>query len=126
KRVPSWLVLCGLTALVALGMAAVPAPTVQPPEKKEQPADQKADDKQPAVTPEGTLPADWVQALSWRSIGPASMSGRITAIAVSETDPSTYWIATASGGLLKTSNNGITFEHQFDHEATVSIGDVAV
>ena len=28
--------------------------------------------------------------------------------------------------MLKTTNNGITFEHQFDHEATVSIGDVCV
>ncbi len=35
-------------------------------------------------------------------------------------------MATASGGLLKTTNNGITFEHQFDREATVSIGDVCV
>ena len=33
---------------------------------------------------------------------------------------------TASGGLLKTTNNGTTFTHLFDHEATVSIGDVAV
>ena len=28
--------------------------------------------------------------------------------------------------LLKTTNNGISFEHQFDREATVSIGDVQV
>src|SRR5205823_11723670 len=48
------------------------------------------------------------------------------ALAVYEADPTTYWVATASGGLLKTTNNGITFEHQFDKEATVSIGDVAV
>ena len=54
------------------------------------------------------------------------MGGRITAISVFEADPTTYWVATASGGLLKTINNGITFEHQFDHEATVSIGDVCV
>jgi photosystem II stability/assembly factor-like uncharacterized protein len=78
------------------------------------------------AAPEGTLPADWVKAFTWRSIGPANMSGRITAIAVCETDPSTYWVATASGGLLKTTNNGVTFEHQFDREATVSIGDVCV
>src|SRR5205807_2661500 len=31
-----------------------------------------------------------------------------------------------SGGLLKTVNNGTTFEHQFDRETTVSIGDVCV
>ena len=72
------------------------------------------------------LPDDWTKALKWRSIGPAGMGGRITAITVYEADPSTYWVATASGGLLKTTNNGVTFEHQFDHEATVSIGDAAV
>ena len=72
------------------------------------------------------LPADWVKALNWRCIGPANMGGRIVALSVCETDPSTYWVATASGGLLKTTNNGITFEHQFDREATVSIGDVCV
>lgn len=72
------------------------------------------------------LPADWVKAFRWRSIGPAGMGGRITAISVYEADPTTWWIATASGGLLKTTNNGVTFDHQFDHEATVSIGDVCV
>lgn len=73
-----------------------------------------------------TLPAKWMEAFQWRSIGPANMSGRITSIAVNERDPATWWVATASGGLLKTTNNGVTFEHQFDREATVSIGDVQV
>ncbi len=72
------------------------------------------------------LPAAWLKPLTWRCIGPANMGGRITALAVCESDPTTYWIATASGGLLKTTNNGVTFAHQFDHEATVSIGDVCV
>src|SRR5438034_1068199 len=35
-------------------------------------------------------------------------------------------VATASGGLVKTTNNGISYEHQFDREGTVSIGAVAV
>jgi photosystem II stability/assembly factor-like uncharacterized protein len=69
---------------------------------------------------------EWFKSLTWRCIGPANMGGRITALAVYEADPTTYWVATASGGLLKTMNNGVTFEHQFDHEATVSIGDVCV
>ena len=72
------------------------------------------------------VPADWVKKFAWRSIGPATMGGRITGLAVFEADPTTYWVATASGGLLKTTNNGVTFEHQFDREATVSIGAVAV
>jgi photosystem II stability/assembly factor-like uncharacterized protein len=75
---------------------------------------------------DGALPADWVKTLSWRCIGPAVMGGRITAISVFEADPTCYYVATASGGLLKTVNNGITFEHQFDRESTVSIGDVCV
>lgn len=72
------------------------------------------------------LPTEWLKPLTWRCIGPANMGGRITALAVFEADPTTYWVATASGGLLKTTNNGVTFEHQFDREATVSIGDVCV
>src|SRR4051794_14273557 len=99
--------------------------------------------KQPAVTPataaraqtattastanpDFELDAKWLKSLNWRSIGPANMGGRITDIAVNDSDPSMWWIATASGGLLKTINNGVTFEHQFDHESTVSIGAVAV
>ena len=75
---------------------------------------------------DATLPGNWIQAFQWRSIGPAGMGGRITDMAVFEKDPCIWYVATASGGLLKTANNGITFEHQFDHEATVSIGAVAV
>ena len=76
--------------------------------------------------PNLTLPEGWVQTFTWRCIGPANMGGRITAISVYEADPTTYFVATASGGLLKTSNNGVTFEHLFDSQSTVSIGDVCV
>ncbi len=85
----------------------------------------KNESSSPAPNPQ-TLPSEWTRSLNWRPIGPASMGGRITAIAAYEADPTTYWIATASGGLLKTENNGTTFEHQFDREATVSIGSVCV
>lgn len=72
------------------------------------------------------LPQAWADQLHWRSIGPATMGGRIIGLAVFEKEPSTWWAATASGGLLKTTNNGITFAHQFDREKVVSIGAVAV
>lgn len=78
------------------------------------------------AAPDGALSPDWVKAFTWRCIGPASMGGRIVAISVYEADPCIYYVATASGGLLKTVNNGVTFEHQFDHESTVSIGDVCI
>src|SRR5207253_7788296 len=80
----------------------------------------------PSSVPDGTIPPEWIKELAWRCIGPANMGGRITAISVFEADPIVYWVATASGGLLKTINNGFTFEHQFDKETTVSIGDVCV
>ena len=75
---------------------------------------------------EGTIPDDVLKKYTWRFIGPSNMGGRITAISVVESDPATYFIATASGGLLKTTNNGTTFQHTFDKEGTVSIGDVCV
>lgn len=81
---------------------------------------------QPAPPNDLTLPLSWANTLKWRNIGPANMSGRITAVSVFEADPTTYWVATASGGLIKTTNNGINFTHQFDREGVVSIGDVCV
>ncbi|MCE9529826.1 MAG: PDZ domain-containing protein [Planctomycetes bacterium] len=80
----------------------------------------------PKKVDEEILPASWINPMKWRCIGPATMGGRITSLAVVESDPTNYWVATASGGLLRTVNNGVTFEHQFDREATVSIGAVAV
>ncbi|QEG21616.1 VPS10 domain-containing protein [Mariniblastus fucicola] len=92
-------------------------------QKKEEQPKPKAK-KQTKVKP--SLPASIADQTNWRSIGPANMGGRITAITVYEKDPSIWWAATASGGLLKTTNNGRTLEHQFDDQATVSIGDVQV
>src|SRR6266436_6469959 len=51
---------------------------------------------QPAWSP-ANIPSDWTKTLTWRSIGPANMGGRITALAVYDADPSTYYVATASG-----------------------------
>ncbi|MGF1579314.1 MAG: PDZ domain-containing protein [Gemmataceae bacterium] len=89
----------------------------------------KADTSKKAAKNESkTTPisADYLKPFQWRSIGPAAMGGRITAISVYAKQPTTFYAATASGGLLKTTNNGMTFEHQFDDQRTVSIGDVCV
>lgn len=78
-----------------------------------------------ALPPKTKLDAGWLEELNWRSIGPANMSGRITDIAVHEQDTSLWWIATASGGLLKTTNHGGSMEYMFDREKVVSIGSIA-
>ncbi len=72
------------------------------------------------------LPPGWEENMQWRSIGPATMGGRITDIAVHPGDSSTWWVSTASGGLLKTTNDGNTFEHLFTKQDCSSIGSLAV
>lgn len=62
----------------------------------------------------------------WRSIGPASMGGRIDDIEAVESNPFIYYVGFATGGLWKTINNGTTFEPIFDTYPTASIGDVAI
>jgi photosystem II stability/assembly factor-like uncharacterized protein len=64
--------------------------------------------------------------LHFRSIGPASMSGRISDLAVYEANPAIFYVGTAHGGVWKTVNNGTTFEAQFQDQGLMSIGDVAV
>src|SRR6188768_4522951 len=62
----------------------------------------------------------------FRSIGPASMGGRIDDIAVSETDPNIIYLGYAVGGVFKSVNNGVSWEPVFDEQTTASIGDIAV
>lgn len=64
--------------------------------------------------------------LSWRSVGPAVTSGRISDFAVHPKKPSTYYVATASGGVWKTINAGTTYEPIFDGQGSYSIGCVTL
>ncbi len=64
--------------------------------------------------------------LHFRNIGPTGPSGRINDFAVLERDPGVFYVATATGGLWKTQNGGITLTPMFDSAAMVSIGDVAI
>ena len=66
------------------------------------------------------------RALEWRELGPTIMGGRISDLAVVESDPATFYVGTATAGIWKTENSGITFEALFQHEGTSSIGDVTV
>lgn len=61
-----------------------------------------------------------------RNVGPTSMGGRIADIAVYEKQPRIFYVASASGGLWKTENDGITFTPQFTKESVASLGCVSV
>ncbi len=64
--------------------------------------------------------------LTWRSIGPMSMSGRVTDIAKPLQQPFTFYVATASGGIWKTENEGTTWQPLFEDAPSASVGAIAV
>lgn len=61
-----------------------------------------------------------------RNVGPVVMSGRVTDIAVHESKPRSFFIAYASGGVWETTNSGNTMQPVFDHQGTLTIGDIAI
>lgn len=61
-----------------------------------------------------------------RSIGPAGMSGRVTAIDAVHSNKDIIYVGTASGGLWKSENGGINWQPLFDKEKVMSIGAVAI
>ncbi|MET6991730.1 WD40/YVTN/BNR-like repeat-containing protein [Sediminicola arcticus] len=69
---------------------------------------------------------DMVQDLKPRNIGPAGMSGRVTAIDAVHDNPDVMYVGTASGGLWKSTSGGIKWEPIFNKEVTASIGAVAI
>ena len=72
------------------------------------------------------IPLDQFKNLKPRSIGPAGMSGRVTAIDALYTNPDLIYLGTASGGVWKTENSGANWQPVFDEQPTLNIGAVAI
>lgn len=70
--------------------------------------------------------ASIVNNIEFSSIGPSVISGRVSDLEVSPTDPSHFYVAYSSGGLWKTENNGMSFSPLFDKEIVMTMGDIAV
>ncbi len=64
--------------------------------------------------------------MSARSIGPATMSGRVVALAGVSGDPATLYVGSASGGLWRSVDGGLTWTPLFDDQPVASIGAIAV
>src|SRR3954463_7214603 len=62
----------------------------------------------------------------FRSIGPASMGGRVDDIEVAPSDPNVIYVGFAMGGVFKSENNGTTFDPVFETYGSASIGDIAI
>ena len=73
-----------------------------------------------------TLPEDLLKNLKFRSIGPAGMSGRVTAIDVDPRDERVIYAGSASGGLWKSQNAGQSWTPIWDEQPNPSIGAVRV
>jgi photosystem II stability/assembly factor-like uncharacterized protein len=71
-------------------------------------------------------PAQLFQSVRLREIGPTAQGGRYVEFAVNEADPRMFYAATATGGLWKTVNNGISFTSVFDDQPVAAIGAVAL
>jgi photosystem II stability/assembly factor-like uncharacterized protein len=64
--------------------------------------------------------------LEYRSIGPAIMGGRISDVEGVPGDANVVYVASASGGLWKTTNGGVTWKPIFERQGTLSLGDIAL
>ena len=64
--------------------------------------------------------------LQYRELGPALMGGRISDLAVVESKPQVFYIATGTGGVWKTENHGTSWTPLFDDQPASSIGDVTL
>ncbi|MEZ4947843.1 MAG: hypothetical protein R2784_00330 [Saprospiraceae bacterium] len=69
---------------------------------------------------------DHFEAMAPRNIGPAGMSGRVTAIDVDLKDPNRIFVGTASGGVWMSEGGGIDWKPVFDEVDCQSIGAIAI
>jgi photosystem II stability/assembly factor-like uncharacterized protein len=67
-----------------------------------------------------------LKGLAFRSIGPALATGRVQDIAIDPKSPNTWYVATAFGGLWKTTNRGTTFTPVFDDGGSFTLCCVVV
>jgi photosystem II stability/assembly factor-like uncharacterized protein len=84
------------------------------------------------VPPSGAFPQEkrsdnYFQHLDWRHIGPAVFGGRVPDVEALPDNPAVIFVAGSTGGIFKTTNNGVTWRPVFDHAGpTLSIGDMAI
>jgi photosystem II stability/assembly factor-like uncharacterized protein len=76
--------------------------------------------------PAATLGESALAALKARSIGPATMGGRVSSIALDPADSSTFYVGLGTGGIMKTTTAGASFSGIFEKENVAAIGAIAV
>jgi len=64
--------------------------------------------------------------VAWKAAGPTNVGGRIADLAVDPRSNDTIYVGAASGGIVKSTDGGITWEEIFDDQPSLAIGAVAV
>lgn len=106
-------------SILVLGLLmALPLTSFSQRRKKAEPAE--AEEEKSLVT------SSVLSGLSFRGVGPALTSGRISDFAVNPDNHSEYYVATSSGGVWKTNNAGTTYKPIFDGQGSYSIGCIAM
>lgn len=62
----------------------------------------------------------------WTFAGPENIGGRITDVELDPGNSSTIYLGAASGGVLKSTNYGISWQNKFVGMPVISVGDIAV
>ncbi|HVZ76557.1 MAG TPA: hypothetical protein VG818_01090 [Gemmatimonadaceae bacterium] len=65
-------------------------------------------------------------AFRWRTVGPANFDGRVNDIVGIPFPSKTFYVASAAGGVFKTTNAGTTFRPVFENERVASVGALAI
>src|SRR5215470_18929417 len=130
--------ICTLTLMMAcLGALAVhaektvsgqepTAPQTPAPSPSPSPTRTATATPSPTPTPINLSNDPMLKRFIFRGIGPASMGGRLDDIAAVDSNPYTYYVGFATGGVWKTTNNGTTFEPVFDTYGVCTVGDIAI
>lgn len=69
---------------------------------------------------------DMFSALEGRAIGPAGMSGRVSDVDVVLSDPNVIFVGSATGGVFRSRDGGLTWDPVFDDQDILGIGAVQV
>jgi len=80
----------------------------------------------PAPAASDRLTAEVLKGLEFRSIGPVIQTGRVQDIAIDPKNPNTWYVASAFGGLWKTTNRGTSFVPVFDDGGSFNLCCVVI
>src|SRR3712207_4339100 len=80
----------------------------------------------PEISDDASTEMKSYERLEGRQIGPANMGGRTADVEGVPGNLAVVYVATASGGLWKTTNGGVRWTPIFERQGTISIGDIAL